>query len=269
MKYVLVTGAFGGMGKATVELLRNEGYAVFALDKRIEGEASDSLIPIECDITDEKSIAKAFSKICQITHELQAIIHFAGIYYLDSLVEIEKERFERIFIINVFGPYLINKAFHPLLKKGSRIIVTTSELSKRNPLPFTGLYAVTKGALDRYCYSLAMELQLQDIHVSVIRPGAVKTDMLHTSTDELDRFCEKTSIYQINASNFRDIVNKVEAKYIAPSEVAKKVGKVLKAKRPRFSYNINRNKLLILLDILPMRLRFKIIKNILKKEKSK
>ena len=48
----------------------------------------------------------------------------------------------------------------PLLKKGSKIIITTSELAPLDPVPFTGSYAVTKGALDKYAYSLRMELQL-------------------------------------------------------------------------------------------------------------
>lgn len=266
MKYVLVTGAYGGMGKATIKLLSDNGYRVFALDRKVESPITN-IIPIECDITSEESIIEAYNEIKKEKIKLDAIIHLAGTYVLDSLVEIDKERYENIFKINVIGPYLINKTFLPLLERNSRILIITSELAILDPLPFTGIYAITKGALDKYAYSLAMELQLKDIMVSVIRPGAVKTDMLKVSTDELDKFCNNTKLYNISASNFRDVVNKVEAKYITPNKLAKKVFKVLNKKKPKFNYSINRNKLLILLNILPKRLRFKIIKNILKKEK--
>ena len=210
---VLVTGAYGGMGRATATALKERGFRVFALDKTV-GDEEENIIPVEADITDEQSIIKAFEHISKMTDELFTIIHFAGIYMLDSLVEMESEAFERIFKINLGGVYLVNKIFIPLLKSGSRIIITTSELAPLDPLPFTGVYAVTKGALDKYAYSLAMELQLKGIKVSVLRAGAVTTNMLGASTDALDRFCQTTKLYSCNAKRFKKIVDSVEARSI-------------------------------------------------------
>lgn len=263
MKYVLVTGAYGGMGKATIKLLKEKGYFIFALDKKVE-EKEDNILPIECDITSEKSILLAFEKIKKVTNQLFAIIHYAGIYMLNSLVEIEHDKFEKIFKINLFGAFLINKTFLPLLKDGSKIIMTTSELASLDPLPFTGLYAITKSALDKYAYSLRMELQLLNISVSTLRAGAVNTGMLNVSMSELDDFCNNTKLYNYNAKRFMNIVNSVEAKKVLPIKVAKKVYKILNKKNPKFAYSINRNKLLILLNILPKRLQFWIIRKILK-----
>ena len=263
MKYVLVTGAYGGMGKATIKLLKEKGYFIFALDKKVE-EKEDNILPIECDITSEKSILLAFEKIKKVTNQLFAIIHYAGIYMLNSLVEIEHDKFEKIFKINLFGAFLINKTFLPLLKDGSKIIMTTSELASLDPLPFTGLYAITKSALDKYAYSLRMELQLLNISVSTLRAGAVNTGMLNVSMSELDDFCNNTKLYNYNAKRFMNIVNSVEAKKVLPIKVAKKTYKILNKKNPKFAYSINRNKLLILLNILPKRLQFWIIRKILK-----
>ena len=135
-----------------------------------------------------------------MTDRLFAVIHFAGIYMLDSLAEMDSADFRRIFDINVQGAFLVNKAFIPFLGSGSRIIITTSELAPLDPLPFTGIYAVTKAALDKYAYSLRMELQLLGITVSVIRAGAVKTGMLGASTDALDRFTASLTAWKQNAS---------------------------------------------------------------------
>ena len=263
MKNVLITGAYGGMGRATARLLSSQGIKVFALDKRVDKE-EENIIPIEADITSEESINCALENVKTHTSSLDAIIHFAGIYMLDSLVEMESKDFKKIFDVNFYGVYLINKVFLPLLYEGSRILITTSELAPLDPLPFTGVYAISKGALDKYAYSLRMELQLLKIKVSVLRAGAVDTGMLGASTDALDRFCEKTKLYDCNAKRFKKIVNSVEARSVKPEKIAKKANKILKKKNPKFAFSINRNPLLLLLNILPKRTQLWAIRQILK-----
>lgn len=262
MKYVMVTGAAGGMGQATVNILRTAGYTVLALDKA-PCNAESGVIPIKADITDNQSLQEALAQILKITDSLCGIVHLAGIYALDSLVEIGEDALRRVFDINVFGVYRINKVFLPLLKPGSRILIITSELAPLDPLPFTGLYAITKSSLDKYAYALRMEVQLLDIDVSVLRPGAVKTDMLGVSTAALERFCCDTEHYPCNAKRFRQIVERVEARNVSPAVVANKISKILSARHPRYIYCLNRNPLLLLLNILPPRLQTWIIRKIL------
>ena len=263
MKSILITGAYGGMGYATAKALSGRGYTVFALDRDVR-DAETNIIPVKTDVTDQVSVKKAFEYVSSLTDELYAVIHFAGIYRLDSLAEISEERFTGIFDVNLFGAYRINREFLPLLKEGSRIILTTSELAPLSPLPFTGIYAITKTALDNYAFSLRMELQLLGISVSVIRPGAVRTGLLSASTEELDRFCQRTRIYSYNAGRFKKIVNGVESKSVDPQAVAEKAVLALSAKRPRYVYNINRNPLLRILNAMPARLQTSIIRIILK-----
>ena len=263
MKSVLVTGANGGMGAATVEALCKKGFRVFALDINA-GEKSENIIPIQTDITSEESIRHAFDTVIGYTDNLYAIIHFAGIYMLDSLAEMSSTDFKRIFDVNLQGVFLVNKIFLKLLSEDSRILITTSELAVLDPLPFTGVYAVTKAALDKYAYSLRMELQLLKINVSVLRAGAVETGMIGASTDALERFCENTKLYSCNAKRFRKIVDSVEAKSISPKKVADKVVKIIESKHPSFAYSINRNALLLLMNVLPRGMQFWIIRKILK-----
>ena len=265
---VLITGAYGGMGRATAKAFAQKGFTVFALDKHI-GKAEENIIPIEADITNAESVRDAFLKVSGCCDGLFAIIHFAGIYMLDSLVEMESTDFERIFKINLGGVFLINKTFLPLLSENSRILITTSELAPLDPLPFTGIYAVTKAALDKYAYSLRMELQLKGIKVSVLRAGAVTTGMLGVSTDALDRFCERTQLYTCNADRFKRIVDSVEARSISPEKIAKKVTRILGKREPSFAYSINRNPLLLLLNVLPKRTQLWVIRQVLKSKEEK
>lgn len=268
MKAILITGAYGGMGRAAVSRFVADGYTVFALDIHTDG-AQRGIIPIIADLRDEESVIAAVNTVRQHTDRLDAIIHFAGMYNLDSLVEISDDDFRRIFDINLRGAYLVNKHFLPLLERGSRILITTSELAALDPLPFTGIYAVTKAALDKYAYSLAMELQLLGIGVSVLRAGAVDTGMLGVSTAALDRFCSGTELYTCNADRFKGIVDSVEARSVKPEKIADKCAKILGKRHPRFAYAINRNPLLLLLNALPKRLQLFAIRMVLKPKKDK
>lgn len=264
-KNVLLVGVCGGMGKATAELLINNGYNVWGIDYAPVCDVQ-KVNYFQANITKTEDIEKAFEQISAKTKSLYAIIHLAGVYFMDSLVEISEERFTKIFNINVFGIYRINKTFLPLLKSGSRILITSSEVAPLRPLPFNGIYSITKSTIEKYAYSLRMELNLLNIKVSVLRPGAVKTKLLNNSTSELDNFCNNTTIYKNTSKKFKNIVNSIEAKNIAPQKVALKISKFLKAKKPKYVYNINRNKLLLFFNILPSKMQVWIIKKILTKK---
>ena len=109
-----------------------------------------------------------------------------------------------------------------------------------------------------------MELGLLGISVSVLRAGAVKTEMLGVSTSALERFCKETSLYKCNVERFRKIVDSVEAKSVPTEKIAAKMLKILQKKHPAFAYSINRNPLLLMLGALPKRRQISIIKRILK-----
>lgn len=263
MKYILVTGAFGGMGGAATEELIRRGFRVFALDKAVKSDCPEGVIPVQVDVTDDESIAAAAQKVKEVTDEVFAIVHFAGVYTLNSLIECSSEEFERVMKINFIGATRVNRVFAPFLKRGGRILMITSELAPLNPLPFTGIYAISKSALDKYAFSLKMEMQLSGVSVSVLRAGAVDTGMLDVSTACLEDFCSKTELYDVQSTRFKKIVESVETKKISPQTLAKKVVKILTSKQPKFAYSINRNFLLLLLNVLPKGLQFKIIKKIL------
>ena len=261
LKQVLVTGAGGGMGRAVCTLLTQQGYQVWGLDKTFEEGLPYSCI--KADLTKQEDVDAAFSEISKAAGRLSAIVHLAGLYDLGSLVELAEERFCHIFEVNLFAVYRINKTFLPLLEPNSRILLTSSELAPLTPLPFTGLYGITKSAVEKYACSLRMELQLLGHKVSLLRPGAVSTGLLKVSTTRLDEFCDKTMLYSCNAKRFKRIVDRVESKNISPEKLALRVLRFLRAKRPRYVYNINRNPLLRLWGLMTPRLQTWVIRQIL------
>ena len=262
MRTAIITGAAGGMGRACAKRLLEEGWTVWGLDRR-EPANLPGLRFHPIDLTDADSVADAARDLSAAGVRADCILHMAGIYELGSLVEMAEADWERVLDVNLSGPYRVNRAFLPLLKDGGRILLTSSELAPLDPLPFTGIYGITKSALEKYAFSLRMELQLLGYHVVVLRPGAVDTGLLDVSTDKLDRFCRTTALYPGGAERMRTIVDRVEARKIPPERIAALVTKILNARHPRYVYAVNRNPLLLLMNALPDRLQCALIRLLL------
>lgn len=258
---VIVTGAGGGMGRAICKTFCGLGHEVIGLDLQVPEDAAGARF-IRADVTDEESIASALASAGK-DGMIDCVIHAAGIYSLGSLVEMSGDEFLRIFNVNLFGVARVNRLAVPYLARNARIIIISSELAPLDPLPFTGIYAVTKAALEKYAYSLRMELQLLGCSVTVIRPGAVKTGMLPDSAKALDGFCAETKLYKVNSKRFRGITEMVESRCIGPEKVAKKAARAAAAKRPRLVYKLNRNPLLLVFNALPHRLQLFAIRKLL------
>lgn len=266
MKNVLLTGVSGGMGRAAAKLLIDNGFTVYGIDIQDECDI-ENVIYFKADIGDDESLEKVFDTMKSSGVSLDAIAHMAGMYDMNSLVEISESSFKRIFDVNFFSMFKINKFFFPLLNEHARIVMVSSELAPLQPLPFTGLYGITKSAVEKYAFSLRMELNLLGYDVVVIRPGAVATPMIKSSSDSIDKFCANTVIYGGKLKNFEALVNGVKTKTVPPQSIAKILLKALRARKPKLVYNINRNFGLMLLNFLPARLQLMLITFILKIKK--
>ena len=261
----MLIGAGGGMGTACARMFSRKGDRVIGLDR--EGATvPDGIRFLPVDVTEPASVQTAFATLSAERIRLDAICYMAGVYDTDSLIEIDEERMRRIFEVNVFGAYRTVKAMIPLLNPNGRVALVTSELAPLDPLPFTGLYGITKGTLEQYAFSLAMELQLLGISVSVIRPGAVQTPLIDRSVERIESFAANTAHYPDCAERFLYVTRKVESKSVPPEAVAKKLEKILFAKRPRFLYTLNTSPLLKLYGILPKQTKLWAIRTYLKRK---
>ena len=265
MKKIIVTGAAGGIGTSVTKLLSENGYLVFALDIK-EIPKMNNVISFVCDLTNQDYLEFVHDKIKGFGN-IDAIIHLGGTYYMDSLIEIEEEKLKKIFDINFFSVYLVNKVMLDLLNKKGRIVITSSELAPLDPLPFNGIYSLTKNTLENYALALRQELNLLDIQVVIVRPGAINTGLIDESIKNVNRITNETKLYKDNAPLFEDIVRRNESKTIEPIKLAKLYKRIIDKKRPKLLYTINLNCKLILLSILPKRLQLKIIKKMITPKK--
>ncbi len=255
MKQILLTGGAGGLGYAAAECLAAKGWRVFACDTR-QTEPKDNIVPVYLDLRDMRSIEQATQAVAAHTDRLDAVIHLAGLYMMGSFVEISEERLSRILDVNLMGVYRVNKAFLPLLMQGSgRIIIATSELAGQKPLPFTGIYALTKTALQCYADSLRLELALLGIAVIELRPGAFRTPLTQQPTHELERMQQSTKLYVNGLKRIKPLMDGRIGKAREPIVLAKLICRIVTAKKPRLRYSLNTSMSLRAFSLLPRRIQ--------------
>lgn len=262
---ILLTGAASGIGRATVERLIDLGHTVYAVDvKPIEPHGN--LYSFVADITDGDSLSALSDSIRNSGVELDAIICAAGVHDMASLVEGDFERIERLTEINLIGTMRTVHSLHSLLRRGGRVVIVTSEVATYTPMPFNGLYNISKTALECYADALRQELNLLGQKVITIRPGAVQTPLAAGSATATERLAANTVLYKEEAKHFSGIVKKFTGTPMKPERLASLICRAVEKKRPGLSYAKHRNPGLVLLNLLPRRLQCFIIKLLLKRK---
>lgn len=260
---VLLVGGAGGLGKAAAEYLAERGVRVFCCDIAEQKNTADNIIPLLVDITDQESITKAYNEVSKVSDSLSAIISIAGIYIMDSFVEIEEYNLKNIIDVNLMGVYRIDKTFLPLLKKSGRIIITTSELAGQKPLPFNGIYTMTKTALECYADSLRLELAFLGYKVITVKPGAFDTQMSSKTNSQANSLMKNTKLNKMSTKRFVDIINSQTGTAKDPEVLAKVLYKALIKKIPKLTYYKNAGIGLKFYSILPRRLQGFVLRKML------
>lgn len=253
-KYILITGAGSGIGKAIAQYLVQKDFYVFASDINSENlsycEESEELIPIVLDVTLDSSISKAYQEIKFYTSSLFALVNNAGFFDQFPLVEGESHRLNKLLDVNVFGAYKVFKKFFPLLLAEKGRIINMSSESAKTLLPFL-VYGLSKRILEDFSEVLRQELALLGLKVILIRPGAHKTALIQHSHEVLGKI-PKDSLYQEALKYVKKrgqkALNKTKNE---PVDVAKVVHKALIAKKPRNIYSINMSSTFKFLPLLP------------------
>ncbi|GAA5053526.1 NAD(P)-dependent dehydrogenase (short-subunit alcohol dehydrogenase family) [Thermocatellispora tengchongensis] len=184
---VLVTGATGGIGAATVRALAERGYQVFAGVRGEPGALAKTpgVRVVQMDVTEPESVAAAAKQVDRDVrdHGLRAIVNNAGVIVQGPLELVPVEELRRQFEVNTLGPVYVTQAFLPLIRAGQGRIVNVSAPTARMPLPFLAALSGSKAALDAISTALRLELSSWRIPVVVVEPGTTDTAIFAKAGD--------------------------------------------------------------------------------------
>lgn len=256
---ILLTGSASGIGRALTKALLTQGHTVYALDIS-PMEAEERLVPFTADITKEEDLTRVRDTLCRENITLDSLICVAGIHRMASLVESDPDILRRLIDVNLVGTMLTCRIFHSLLSRCGRVLIVTSEVASFDPLPFNGLYNISKTALDTYAQALRQELGLLGQKVITIRPGAVETPLQNSSLSGTEALASSTTLYKKQSKHFLYFVKHFMGKPMKPEKMAEKIARIHQKRHPKLIYKIHQNFGLVLLSLLPKRLQCATIK---------
>lgn len=177
---MLITGAAGGIGRATVKLFTENGWRVIGVDRAEFGEPfpADGLF-IRADISIPEQIQSIYQQASAFTDSLDAVVNNASIQVNKPMLEISVEEWDLVMASNLRSAFLGVKLAYPLLKaRGGGAIVNTSSVHAVATSVNITAYAASKGGLLALTRAMAIEFAPDNIRANAVLPGAVDTPML-------------------------------------------------------------------------------------------
>lgn len=182
-KVSIVTGAGQGIGFGIAKKLAEEGSVVIISDLNEEnakksheeikklGLTSDYFV---CNVSNKEDVIKLVNFVAEKYQKIDILVNNAGIYPYKSFADMEESDWDKVMLVNLKGLFLTSKVSNKFMGEGSKIINISSIASF---VGFEGLvhYCTSKGGVNSFTKSLALELASKKINVNAVAPGAIET----------------------------------------------------------------------------------------------
>ena len=215
----LVTGAAGGMGRATcLELLkdaRRRGLKlrIAAADVASSGALDALLAELRAggvevsahlaDLSDPAACARLGAEAIAACGGLDALFSIAGMTRSGPLATLDVADWDRVFNIDLRATWLLARAVRPALAQSRGSIVAVASVSALFPFPGLGAYSAAKAGLLMLCRQLAQEWAVDGIRVNTVSPGLIRTPLtesLYSNPELLKRREEVVPLHRIGSA---------------------------------------------------------------------
>ena len=190
-KVALVTGASRGLGKAIAIQLAQEGALVVVNYTKNAEKAKEVItaaqssggtaLAMQADVSCLKEVEKMVDTIYEKFGRIDILVNNAGVNRDELLISMEKEDWDAVINTNLGGVFHCTKAVakYMMLQKFGRVINISSVAGERGGRGQSN-YAASKGGVNAFTRSVAMELAPKKITVNAVAPGVVETEMSST-----------------------------------------------------------------------------------------
>ena len=192
---VIVTGAARGIGLATTDLFREDGWRVAMVDwddEALTAEAAtrDGVLAITADVSDPQAAPRVVAQTTEWSGRLDALVNNAGIADFGPIDGTDFDTWRRVMAVNLDGPFLMTQAAVPALAQGGGAVVNVASISGLRASTLRVAYGTSKAGVIHLTKQQAAELGERGIRCNCVCPGPVRTKLamaVHTQ-DIIDAY---------------------------------------------------------------------------------
>jgi NAD(P)-dependent dehydrogenase (short-subunit alcohol dehydrogenase family) len=183
----IVTGGGSGIGQGTAIRLLQEGGRVHAVEVNAEGLTTtqqmaaadglaDRLSVDTVDIASEAAVVSQIGSAIETLGGLDVLVNAAGIMRASHTHECTLDVWNLVISVNLTGTFLVTRTALPaLLSTGNGVVVNFSSTSAAFGHPYMAAYAASKGGIDSFTHTLAMEYGKQGLRSVAVAPGGINS----------------------------------------------------------------------------------------------
>ncbi len=185
-KVAIVTGGASGIGLAFCWELARQGAMIVMLDmdekslyvqQQIFSDQGYKILAVVCNITEESACKTAINKVLNEFGKIDILFNNAGITQRGLFEKTDTLVFKQVMDVNFFGSLYCTKAALPSLIQTKGIIIVNESIAGVAPLLGRTGYSASKHALHGLFTSLRCELRHKGVHVMIVCPGFIRTNL--------------------------------------------------------------------------------------------
>ena len=183
-KTAIITGGASGIGKACAKAFCKEGGNVVLFGRRKEyleeavKELGSQAIAVQGDVTQSKDLDRLIQETRDTFEDIDILVNNAGIFKGAPLHEISDEQYDEIMNINMRAVFQLTRRVLPvMMEQKSGSIIHISSILGMIAVPQVAAYNTSKGALNQFSRSIAVEYGNYGIRSNSICPGLIETEM--------------------------------------------------------------------------------------------
>ena len=259
MAIIFITGASSGIGKDAALKLAQAGHTVYGAARRVaQIEAIPNVHAVKLDLTDSQSIQTAVDHVLKEAGHIDVLINNAGYGSYGAIEDVSIADAKRQFDVNLFGVAALTQAVLPSMRaQHSGRIINTGSMGGRFTTYMGAWYHATKYALEAFSDALRIEVADFGIQVSLIEPGAIKTNWGKIAADHLVASSEQGAYAKQAQQAAALLKGTYSSRWLSdPDVIAKTMLKAVNARKPkpRYLVGFGAKPLVFLHTILPTRL---------------
>lgn len=244
---ILVTGCSSGIGYHTAKTLFQKGYQVIATcrqEKDVTRLNQEGLTCVQMDLADPTSIQSAVQIILAMHPVIDVLFNNAAFGLPGAVEDLSRDALRFQFEINVFGTQELTNLIIPVMRaRGHGKIVYNSSILGFAAMQYRGAYNASKFAIEGLADTLRLELKADNIHVSLIEPGPIRSNFRANAYTQFKYWISHPE-QSAHHKNYQAMINRLETVgpsapfTLGPEAVTQKLEHIINSQHPAIRYRV-------------------------------